>query len=252
MLFISSLVFFSTVLSIRSQTTNGKKALIICSSAEKYGTIDKATGVWLGEAVHFYEVMENAGIETDLCSPRGGYVPIEPVSLQSFNVPSDWKYYADEKFRFKLGHSLKPEEIKPDDYFVIYFAGGHGAMFDFADNTKLQEISRKIYESNGVVSSVCHGAVGLLNIKLSDGKYLISGKKVTGFSNQEEDLNNSTAHVPFMTETELKKRGATYEKAPAPFTNFAITDGRLVTGQNPLSGGNVGKRVLAVVGKNAG
>jgi len=226
-----------------------QKALIVCTSAEKYAGMDRATGLWLGEAVHFYEVMEKAGIECDLCSPKGGYIPLDPVSLQ-FNVSAvDWKYYADDKFRFKLGHSLKPEEVKTENYFAVYFAGGHGTCFDFRDNTKLQEIGKKIYENNGIVSSVCHGAIGLLNIKLSNGKNLIEGKTVTGFSNQEEDMNQTTAHVPFLTETEMIKRGAYYSKAPAPWEDYSVVDSRIVTGQNPASGGSVGKKVLEIAGK---
>jgi len=226
-----------------------QKSLIVCTSAEKYATTDKATGLWLSEAVHFYEVMEKAGIECDMCSPKGGYIPLDPVSLQMGVGPTEWKYYADEKFRFKLGHSLKPEEVKPENYSVIYFAGGHGTCFDFRDNPKLQEISRKIYENNGIVSSECHGAIGLLNIKLSDGKHLINGKKVTGFSNQEEEMNGTTTHVPFLTETEMTKRGAIYQKASAPWADFALVDGRVVTGQNPSSGGSVGKKVLEILAK---
>ncbi|WP_232462772.1 type 1 glutamine amidotransferase domain-containing protein, partial [Pseudomonas fragi] len=96
----------------------------------------------------------------------------------------------------------------------------------------------------GVVSSVCHGAVGLLNIKLSDGELLIKGKKVTGFSNEEEELAGLSQHVPYLTETELVKRGAFYQKAGTPWAPFAIADGRLITGQNPASGGPVAELVL--------
>ena len=121
-------------------------------------------------------------------------------------------------------------------------------IWDFPDNTQLQALSRRIYEQGGVVSSVCHGAVGLLNIKLSDGELLIKGKKVTGFSNEEEELAGLTKHVPYLTETELVKRGAIYQKADAPWAPFAIADGRLITGQNPASGGPVAELVLKAIG----
>lgn len=96
----------------------------------------------------------------------------------------DWQYYADPKFRHKLANTLKPSEIKADDYQVIYYAGGHGTVFDFVDNKELQEITKQIYEKGGIVSGVCHGPVGLLNIKLSNGDYLVKDKKVTAFSNE--------------------------------------------------------------------
>ena len=135
----------------------------------------------------------------------------------------------------------------PDDYIAIYYAGGHGVIWDFPDNEKLQALSRHIYEHGGVVSSVCHGAVGLLNIKLSNGELLVKGKKVTGFSNEEEDLAGLSQHVPYLTETELVKRGALYQKAGTPWAPFAIADGRLITGQNPASGGPVAELVLAAI-----
>ena len=115
------------------------------------------------------------------------------------------------------------------------------------ENAELQALSRKIYEKGGVVSSVCHGAVGLLNIKLSDGALLVKGKRVTGFSNEEERLAELDKHVPYLTEDELKKRGANYVKAEAPWAAFAIADGRLVTGQNPASGGKVADLVIAAL-----
>lgn len=116
----------------------------------------------------------------------------------------------------RLGATLKPDQVNPDDYIAIYYAGGHGVIWDFPDNEKLQALSRHIYEHGGVVSSVCHGAVGLLNIKLSNGELLVKGKKVTGFSNEEEDLAGLSQHVPYLTETELVKRGALYQKAGTP------------------------------------
>jgi len=220
------------------------KALIVVTSVERYPNAQRATGLWLSEAVHFAEVMEKAGWQIDVCSPKGGYTPLDPACLQPDTVSEvDWKYYSDPNFRAKLGNALKPEQVNSSDYRCIYFAGGHGTLWDFPENTKLQEISRKIYENNGVVSAVCHGVVGLLNIKLTNGSLLLNGKKVTGFSNKEENLIGLTSHVPFLTEDSLKQRGGKYEEAQ-PFTPFAVADGRLVTGQNPSSGKAVAEKVL--------
>lgn len=226
-----------------------KKALIVVTSVEKYPEMDRATGLWLGEAVHFYEKLHEKGYEIDFVSPKGGYTPLDPVSLQMFVQPSDWKYYADETFRGKLADTFKPADINAEDYSVIYYSGGHGVVWDFPENTELQETARKIYENGGVVSSVCHGAVGLFNIKLSDGELLIKGKTLTGFSNSEEIAAELADHMPYLTEDVLKSRGAHYVKADQDFVSFAVSDGRLVTGQNPQSGGAVGEKVLEILEK---
>jgi putative intracellular protease/amidase len=220
------------------------KLLVVLTSTEKYPDMNRATGIWLGEAVHFVEKVEAAGYEVDYVSPRGGYTPIDPHSL-AMAEPVDWEWYQDKPFMNRLGATLRPSEVDPDDYAAIYFVGGHGVVWDFPDNEELQTISRKIYENGGVVASVCHGAVGLLNIKLSDGTLLIKGKQVTGFSNEEEKLAELDQHVPYLTENELVKRGASYRKAKQPWRAFAIEDGRLITGQNPASGGAVADLVIA-------
>lgn len=225
-----------------------KKILVAVTSTAKYPQMNRPTGLWLGEAVHFVEKVEAAGYAVDFVSPAGGYTPIDPASLGDMALPVDWQFYQDHDFMARLGATLRPDQVQADDYAAIYFAGGHGVIWDFPDNATLQKISTRIYESGGVVSSVCHGAVGLLSITLSDGKLLIAGKELTGFSNEEERLAKLDEHVPFLTEDELMKRGAIYRKAEQPFTEFAVTTDRLVTGQNPQSGAAVAKGVLAVLG----
>ena len=161
--------------------------------------------------------------------------------------PIDWEWYHRKSFMNRLGATLKPSKVKPADYAAIYFVGGHGVLWNFPDNAELQALGRKIYEQGGIVSSVCHGAVGLLNITLSDGTPLIKGKKVTGFSNEEEKLAELDKYVPFLTEDALVKRGAVYKKADKPWVPFAVADGRVITGQNPASGGAVADLVLATL-----
>lgn len=151
----------------------------------------------------------------------------------------------------RFGTTLKPNEVNPDEYVAIYFTGGHGVIWDFPENEALQSLSRKIYENGGYVSSVCHGAVGLLNMTLSDGTILVKGKKVTGFSNEEEKLAELEKVVPFLTETELVKRGAIYQKADKPGASFALEDARLITGQNPASGGAVADLLIAALRNSA-
>ncbi len=225
-----------------------KKMLVVLTSFPKYPNLARATGLWLGEAVHFVKKVEAAGYQVDYVSPKGGYTPIDPHSLAMADE-TDWEWYQDKAFMDRLGATLKPSEVNPDDYAVIYYAGGHGVVWDFPDNEELQALSRRIYESGGIVSSVCHGAVGLLNIELSDGTLLIKGKEVTGFSNTEEKLAELDKYVPYLTEDEMVKRGAVYKKAAEPWAPFAVADQRVITGQNPASGAPVAELVLKALGR---
>lgn len=227
-----------------------KKILVVVTSFEKYPNMNRATGLWLGEAVHFVKKVETAGYQVDYVSPKGGFTPIDPHSLEMAD-PTDWEWYQNKAFMNRLGAAIKPNQVNTDDYCAIYFAGGHGVVWDFPDNKELQEISRKIYENGGIVSSVCHGAVGLLNIKLSNNDLLVNNKKVTGFSNEEERLAGLDKFVPYLTEDELVARGAIYQKAEVAWAEFAVQDGRLVTGQNPASGAAVADLVIASLAKDA-
>jgi len=211
-----------------------KKILVVLTNTAKYPSLNRATGLWLGEAVHFVDTVQKAGYTVDYVSPGGGYVPIDPHSLQM--APElDWHYYDDKAFMNRLGTSLSPGQVKADEYCAIYYTGGHGVMWDFPDNQPLQELARKIYEKNGVVAAVCHGVVGLLNIKLSDNRLLVKHRQVTGFSNTEEKLAELEGAVPFLTENELGARGGDYSKHDEPWKPFVMCDDRVLTGQNPAS-----------------
>jgi putative intracellular protease/amidase len=219
------------------------KILVVLTNTAKYPTLKRATGLWLGEAVHFVDTVQQAGFEVDFVSPAGGYVPIDPHSLQM--APDlDWQWYDDNTFMSRLGATLSPSQVKADDYAAIYYAGGHGVMWDFPDSLPLQDLARRIFEHGGVVSAVCHGVVGLLNVKLSDNSLLLKGRKVTGFSNTEEKLAELDKVVPFLTENELGGRGGDYSCAEEPWQPFVVEDGALITGQNPASTGLVAEAVI--------
>ncbi|WP_454192971.1 type 1 glutamine amidotransferase domain-containing protein [Paenibacillus sp. Marseille-Q7038] len=223
------------------------KILVVVTNVSKYPDLERATGLWLGEAVHFADKMENEGYKIDYVSPNGGYTSIDPHSLEKDQMTElDWKYYQNNNFLNKLGTTLAAEDINPEDYDVIYYTGGHGVMWDFPDNKKLQEVAIKIYENGGIVSAVCHGAIGLVNIKNEAGEYLIANKKVTGFANSEERAIELDKVVPYLTEDELVKRGANYVKG-TDWSSFVVVDGHLVTGQNPASGGEVAEEVIKLL-----
>ncbi|KJZ16839.1 MULTISPECIES: type 1 glutamine amidotransferase domain-containing protein [unclassified Halomonas] len=223
------------------------KFLVVVTSHAKYPNHDRATGLWLGEAVHFIDHVEQAGWTCDIASPKGGYTPIDPHSLAAAE-PIDWDYYQNKDFMNRLGTTLALDEVNAADYRAIYLAGGHGVIWDFPGNETLQRLCRDTYKADGIVSSVCHGAVGLLNVTRDDGEYLIKGMKVTGFSNHEEHLAKLDDIVPFLTETELVERGGLYLKADRAWEPFAVVDERLVTGQNPASGRRVAELVLEALG----
>ncbi|MFF5866589.1 type 1 glutamine amidotransferase domain-containing protein [Pseudomonas sp. NPDC012596] len=225
-----------------------KKILVVLTNTAKYPSLNRATGLWLGEAVHFVDTVQKAGYTVDYVSPGGGYVPIDPHSLQM--APElDWHYYDDKAFMNRLGTSLSPGQVKADEYCAIYYTGGHGVMWDFPDNQPLQELARKIYEKNGVVAAVCHGVVGLLNIKLSDNRLLLKDRQVTGFSNTEEKLAELEGAVPFLTENELGARGGNYIKHDEPWKPFVMCDDRVLTGQNPASTQLLAEKVVEALEK---
>lgn len=211
-----------------------KKVLIVLTNIEKYEKHNLATGLWLGELTHFYDEIQKHGIEGDFVSPLGGYVPLDPYSMKFMNEV-DYRWYGNREFvRKALVESLRPQEVNPTDYFAIYYTGGHGVLWDFPDNLELQNIAMSIYEEGGYLTAVCHGVVGLLNLKTSDGSHLLQGKVVTGFTNTEEFLSQKQKKVPFSTEDALKERGAIYQKKRF-FQSHAYLDGRIITGQNPWS-----------------
>ena len=222
------------------------KVLIVLTNIEKYSGIDRPTGLWLSELTHFYDVLVKNNISADFVSPNGGYVPVEPQSISNMDA-IDWTYYQDEDFRNRaLGKTLRPTEINVDDYSAIYYAGGHGTMWDFPGSVDLGKIGSAIYQNNGIVSAVCHGVVGLLPITDAEGQTILAGRTVTGFSNEEEAANGTTTEVPFLTEDELVRKGANYVK-DADWSVFTVTDNRIVTGQNPTSGGAVAKDVIKLL-----
>lgn len=224
------------------------KVLIVLTNTAKYANHDIATGLWLGELVHFYDEITAHGFEADFVSPKGGTVPIDPVSLR-FADKTDHDWYNKASFvEQALTNTKKPSEVRAEDYVAIYYTGGHGVIWDFPDNQELQDIALSIYHQGGYVTAVCHGVVGLLNLKFPDGTYLIAGKEVTGFTNTEEWLSGKAKKVPFSTENELKKRGAKYQKKRF-FKSYAVQDGLVITGQNPQSPRAVAQLLVKALGK---
>ncbi len=216
------------------------KVLIILTNVSRYQGTNKATGLWLGEATEFAEELQNAGVQVDYVSPKGGFVPLDPRGLKYVNQ-SIMAFYETPDFKERaLTHSLRPDQVDASTYEAIYFTGGHGVMWDFPDNPELQQIALTIYHQGGYISSVCHGIAGLFNIKDDDGHYLIAGKTITGFTTAEEILAGKTSVVPFLNQKMAKQRGAIFKKKRA-YKSFAVQDGQFITGQNPFSPRTTGR-----------
>lgn len=238
-----------TIGFVNSQTKKSKnmkkKILFVVTSHDKKGDTGEDTGYYLGEVSHPWEVLHKAGYEIDFVSPKGGTPPVDGFDLKD---PVNKEFWENKEYKTKIDHSLKPSEVKSEDYSTIFYAGGHGAMWDFADNTELAKIAAEIYDSGGIVAGVCHGPAGLVNIKLNNGKYLVDDKKINAFTNEEESEVKLTNVVPFLLEDQLKERGAKFEKSGL-WQNHVVSDQRVITGQNPQSAKSVGEAILSELKK---
>ena len=222
-----------------------KKILCVVTSNNVKGATGIPTGFWLSELTHPLEKFCAAGFEYALASIKGGKPPIDGDSLD-FTDAINKKFWDDADFQAKLANTIKIDDVNPKDFDAIFFAGGHGVMWDFADSAAIDKVTREIYERGGIVSAVCHGPAALVNVKLSDGKYLVDGKNLTSFTNGEEAAVQATDIVPFLLESELKNHGANHHAA-ANWSNHVEVDGRLVTGQNPASAAGVGAAVVKLL-----
>ncbi len=222
-----------------------KKVLFVVTSHDKKGNTGQPTGYYLAEVSHPWNVLHNAGYEIDFVSPQGGKSPVDGFNLED---TINKKFWEDTKYRAKIENTMKPQDIKVEEYSAIFYAGGHGAMWDFADNVELATIASKIYENGGVISAVCHGPSGLVNIRLSNGKYLVDSKKINAFTNEEEVAVGLDKVVPFLLETKLIERGARFEKSGL-WQKHVSVDQRVVTGQNPQSALGVGEATLLELNK---
>ncbi len=218
-------------------TATTKPVLFVLTSHGTKGATGQPTGYYLAELTHPLAVLEAAGIPVEFASIQGGEPPVDGLDLED---PTNARYWNDAAFRDKVSHTRRLGEVDAADYSAIFFAGGHGTMWDFPESPDVQRITREIYENDGAVGAVCHGPSALVNIKLSDGSYLVAGKRVSSFTDSEERAVQLDGVVPFMLASRLAERGAEHLPA-ADWSCQAVVDGRLVTGQNPQSATAVGE-----------
>ncbi|OUL30736.1 type 1 glutamine amidotransferase domain-containing protein [Nostoc sp. 106C] len=213
-----------------------KKVLMIVTSHNRLGDTRKPTGLYLSELAHSYEVLSEAGLDITVASPQGKNAPIDLKSLSE-----EFTLYA--KY---AKNTLPLKEVKVEDYHAYLIVGGHGTMWDLPANAELQRILPTAYAQNKVVAAVCHGSAALVQLKNPDGNFMIKGKRVTGFTNEEEEAVGLTKVMPFLLEDGLKNAGGEFVKAPNWQANVVV-DGCLVTGQNPASTKGVAEAVAKLL-----
>ena len=223
------------------------KILIVLTSHNQLGDTGQKTGFWLEEFATPYYIFKDANADVTLASPNGGQPPLDPKSDEpDFRTEATERFKGDADAQSVLANTQKLSDITPDDYDAVFYAGGHGPLWDLAEDRKSIALIETMYASGKPVAAVCHAPAVLRHTKAPDGTPLVKGKSVTGFSNTEEDAVQLSEVVPFMLEDELKAKGANYSKAD-DWHPYAITDGNLITGQNPASSDPVAKAVLEII-----
>jgi putative intracellular protease/amidase len=207
------------------------RALFVLTSHGKLGDTGRPTGFHLGETSLPWQKMTEAGHQIDLASVEGGR---PPMVGHDPGQPSEVAFLADRAVQAALDSTIAADQVDPSDYRLVYFVGGHGGMWDFRGNSVLHTIARSVYEAGGVLAAICHGPAVLVDLELSDGSRLIAGRRVTSFPKVDEAVRGLDSVVPFCLQTALEDNGALYSSGPDK-VEHVVTDGRLITGQNPAS-----------------
>ena len=218
--------------------------LMVLTSHDKLGDTGKKTGFWLEEFAAPYYAFLDAGVNITLASPAGGQPPLDPSSDTPDAQTKDTKRFKeDSEAQERLSNTKKLAEVKAEDFDSVFYPGGHGPLWDLAVDKNSIKLIETFVKQDKPVAFVCHSPAALKNVKI-DGEYLVKGKKVTGFSNTEEEGVQLTDVVPFLLEDALKDHGGHYEKG-TDWESYVVEDGLLITGQNPASSEEAAKRLLA-------
>ncbi|HEX9509932.1 MAG TPA: type 1 glutamine amidotransferase domain-containing protein [Puia sp.] len=223
------------------------KILIIATSHEQLGDTGRKTGLWLEELAVPYYLFKDAGAVITLASPKGGPIPLDPKSESIIaSTATIRRFQKDLEAISLISHSISLDTIlKAEDFDMIFITGGHGPMWDFPDNPLLQQLVEDFNRQQKVIGVVCHGVAALLSPKNESGAALVKGRQLTAFSDTEEHASRLTEVVPFSLESNLVAAGALYSKS-ADYTSHTVTDGNLITGQNPASAKEVARKMLVL------
>ncbi len=220
------------------------KILMVLTSHDQLGTTGLKTGFWLEEFAAPYYVFKDADADITIASPKGGQPPLDPKSDEpDFQTAATARFKEDTQVQAALASTLKLSEISPEDYDAVFYAGGHGPLWDLAEDRTSISLIEVMYAAGKTVAAVCHAPAVFKHTEAPDGSPLVEGKSVTGFSNSEEAAVELTDIVPFLLEDELQLIGANYSKS-SDWHPYVVTDGNLVTGQNPASSEAVAQALL--------
>jgi len=220
------------------------KVLIVLTSHSDLGNTGQKTGFWIEEFAAPYYVLADAGVQITLASPKGGQPPIDPKSeMADSQTAATHRFDKDEALNNQLAHTLILSDVKVEDYDAVFYPGGHGPLWDLANDKNSIALIESFYTHKKPVVFVCHAPGALIKVKLPNGEPLVKGKEVTGFSNSEEEAVQLTKVVPFLLEDEMKKLGGHYSKG-ADWGSYVKVDGLLITGQNPASSEAAAKALL--------
>jgi putative intracellular protease/amidase len=224
-----------------------KKILFVLPSHDQLGNTGQKTGYWLEEfASPYYEFVDN-GYDVVIASPKGGKPPVDPKSLQPENQTEYTKRLQNDRtVKDKLENTLILSEVSPENYDTLFLPGGHGPMWDLSQDKDLKRIVESFYNNKKIISAVCHGPAGLLQATDNNGSSILKDKRVTGFTNDEEEAVKLDKTVPFSLENKLKELGGNFEKTEN-FKPFIVSDGQIITGQNPASSFLAAKKVVELL-----
>jgi putative intracellular protease/amidase len=225
------------------------KVLMVLTSHSELGNTGKKTGFWVEEFAAPYYTLKDAGAEITLASPKGGQPPIDPKSAEpGAQTEATRRFDKDAELQKLLANTKKLGEVKAADFDAVFFPGGHGPLWDLTKDPDSIKLIQEFWSAKKPVAAVCHAPSVLLNVKDENGEPLVKGKKVTGFTNTEEEAVQLTKVVPFLLEDELKNKGGQYSKKE-DWASFVVKDGMLITGQNPASSEAAAKELLALLKK---
>ena len=223
------------------------KVLMVITSHDQLGNTGRKTGFWLEELAAPYFVFKDAGVELTLASPKGGRPPLDPKSNEpEFRTDPTFRFEKDVAAEAQLDVTVRLESVKQEDFDTVFYPGGHGPMWDLVEDEHSIKLIESFLAAGKPIAVVCHSTGALRHVKTPDGKLLVEGKEVTGFTNGEEEAVGLTKVVPFLVEDEMLKLGAIFSKK-ANWEAYVVTDGLLITGQNPHSSGPAAKTLLATL-----
>jgi putative intracellular protease/amidase len=243
---LAVLAIFS-IFSLTAQTERKRKVLFVLTSHDQLGNTGKKTGFWIEEFATPYYYFIDKNIDVVVATPKGGQAPIDPKSNEpDFQTESTKRFFKDAAAQKVLAQTKKLSEVDERGFDAIFYPGGHGPMWDLVNDKSSIALIKSFYARKKPIAFVCHGSAALVNVKDDRGRYLIAGKKITGFCNTEEEAVQLNGVVPFSLEDKLKERGAVYEKG-ADWSSFTVTEGQLLTGQNPQSSESVAEHLLKMI-----